>query len=155
MALIRCPECKKQISSKAKACPHCGFPLDDVIKPNEEELVNIDNAVAVAKAKFKKVLPEEERVIAIERLIELTKCDLKKHSLFDFKGKAPTKEKIKELKAQLANESSGASTTRKKYDSSIKREIDQLIKEKMDLLSEKETTLKKINEVKETLTKNR
>lgn len=39
MALIRCPECKKQISSKAKACPNCGFPLDDVIKPNEEELV--------------------------------------------------------------------------------------------------------------------
>lgn len=39
MALIRCPECKKQISSKAKACPHCGFPLDDVIKPNEEKLV--------------------------------------------------------------------------------------------------------------------
>ena len=39
MALIRCPECGKQISSKAKACPHCGFPLDDVIKPNEEELV--------------------------------------------------------------------------------------------------------------------
>ena len=39
MALIRCPECKQQISSKAKACPHCGFPLDDVIKPNEEELV--------------------------------------------------------------------------------------------------------------------
>ena len=38
MALIRCPECGKQISSKAKACPHCGFPLDDVIKPNEEEL---------------------------------------------------------------------------------------------------------------------
>lgn len=39
MALIRCPECKKQISSRAKACPHCGFPLDDVIKPNEEDLV--------------------------------------------------------------------------------------------------------------------
>ena len=39
MALIRCPECGKQISSKAKACPHCGFPLDDVIKPNEEKPV--------------------------------------------------------------------------------------------------------------------
>ncbi len=39
MALIRCPECKKQISSKAKACPHCGFPMDDVIKPNEEEVI--------------------------------------------------------------------------------------------------------------------
>ena len=39
MALIRCPECGREISSRAKACPHCGFPLDDVIKPNEEELV--------------------------------------------------------------------------------------------------------------------
>ena len=39
MALIRCPECGKQISSRAKACPHCGFPMDDVVKPNEEELV--------------------------------------------------------------------------------------------------------------------
>lgn len=27
MALISCPECKKQISNMAKACPHCGFPL--------------------------------------------------------------------------------------------------------------------------------
>ena len=39
MALIRCPECGREISSRAKACPHCGFPMDDVIKPNEEELV--------------------------------------------------------------------------------------------------------------------
>lgn len=129
--------------------------LEDNLKDIDAKIDNIDNAVAEAKAKFKKVLPEEERVIATERLIELTKCDLKKHSLFDFKGKAPTKEKIKKLKTQLANESSVASTTRKKYDSSIKREIAQLIKEKMDLLSEKETTLKKINEIKETLTKNR
>lgn len=27
MPLIICPECKKNISDKAKACPHCGFPL--------------------------------------------------------------------------------------------------------------------------------
>ena len=39
MALIKCPECNKEISSEAISCPHCGFPLDDVIKPNEEELV--------------------------------------------------------------------------------------------------------------------
>ena len=38
MALIRCPECGKQISSRAKACPHCGFPMEDVIKPEEEPL---------------------------------------------------------------------------------------------------------------------
>ena len=27
MALIKCTECKKQVSDKAKSCPHCGFPL--------------------------------------------------------------------------------------------------------------------------------
>ena len=27
MALIQCPECKKNISNMARACPHCGYPL--------------------------------------------------------------------------------------------------------------------------------
>ena len=27
MALIKCPECGKEISDKASACIHCGFPL--------------------------------------------------------------------------------------------------------------------------------
>lgn len=27
MALISCPECGKQISDRAKACPHCGHPM--------------------------------------------------------------------------------------------------------------------------------
>lgn len=28
MALINCPECKKEISDKAGKCPNCGFPLE-------------------------------------------------------------------------------------------------------------------------------
>ncbi len=27
MALISCPECKKEVSDKAESCPHCGCPL--------------------------------------------------------------------------------------------------------------------------------
>ena len=27
MALIRCPECGKEISDKAEACPNCGYPI--------------------------------------------------------------------------------------------------------------------------------
>ena len=27
MSLIHCPECKKEISNKATACPNCGMPL--------------------------------------------------------------------------------------------------------------------------------
>ena len=29
MALIKCPECEKEISDKAKNCPHCGCPLNE------------------------------------------------------------------------------------------------------------------------------
>lgn len=29
MALIKCSECGKEVSSKARACPHCGAPIDD------------------------------------------------------------------------------------------------------------------------------
>ena len=27
MALIKCPECGKEVSDKAAACPNCGFPV--------------------------------------------------------------------------------------------------------------------------------
>ena len=30
MALIKCPECGKEISNKAKCCIHCGYPLSEL-----------------------------------------------------------------------------------------------------------------------------
>ena len=30
MALIKCPECRKEISDKSKQCIHCGFPLETI-----------------------------------------------------------------------------------------------------------------------------
>ncbi len=30
MALIKCPECGKDISDKAKACPNCGCPISSI-----------------------------------------------------------------------------------------------------------------------------
>lgn len=32
MALINCPECNKEISDKASACPNCGCPLSEIVK---------------------------------------------------------------------------------------------------------------------------
>ena len=32
MALIKCPECGKQVSDKAQSCPNCGYPLKAEIK---------------------------------------------------------------------------------------------------------------------------
>lgn len=36
MALIKCPECGREISNRAANCPNCGFPMNDV-KPNAQE----------------------------------------------------------------------------------------------------------------------
>lgn len=36
MALIKCPECGKEVSSEANACIHCGFPLKKENKENNE-----------------------------------------------------------------------------------------------------------------------
>ena len=32
MALIKCPECGKEISDKSSACIHCGYPITDTAK---------------------------------------------------------------------------------------------------------------------------
>ena len=45
MALIYCPECKKQISDKAEACPYCGLPYKFFVSNKEEPLGKIDNNI--------------------------------------------------------------------------------------------------------------
>lgn len=40
MALINCPECKKEVSDSAKTCPHCGYKLieDEVQRTNTQSI---------------------------------------------------------------------------------------------------------------------
>ena len=41
MALITCPECEKQISDQAEACPNCGYPLKAKKDQQQKEGVKI------------------------------------------------------------------------------------------------------------------
>lgn len=42
MALIECPECKREISSEATFCPHCGFPLKKNTEAHQDnDVVNV------------------------------------------------------------------------------------------------------------------
>lgn len=51
MALIKCPECGKEISDKSKACIHCGYPVDCVTPGSGENkkykviLINAGNDI--------------------------------------------------------------------------------------------------------------
>lgn len=42
MALIKCPECGKEISDKAPACIHCGFPLSKLKKEKKKNIFKYD-----------------------------------------------------------------------------------------------------------------
>jgi len=48
MSLIECPDCKKQISDQAPACPHCGRPGQPAVPPEKSN--NIQTIEATGKA---------------------------------------------------------------------------------------------------------
>lgn len=43
MALIKCPECGGQVSDKAEACIHCGYPLKNISQNAQEKMLKQEN----------------------------------------------------------------------------------------------------------------
>ena len=40
MALIKCPECGKEVSTAAETCPHCGYPINKNEPVKEKQVEN-------------------------------------------------------------------------------------------------------------------
>ena len=62
MALINCPECGKQISDKAEACPYCGLPSSYFVINKKEEASSVDyknlsNILISFDSDYKKLCP--------------------------------------------------------------------------------------------------
>lgn len=53
MALIYCPECKRQISDKAESCPNCGLPSKYFTPQNEAPVLLQDEESLIPKADYK------------------------------------------------------------------------------------------------------
>lgn len=51
MALIKCPECEKEVSDKAYSCPFCGFPLSDYLEEQEEIIYEQERQLNIDKRK--------------------------------------------------------------------------------------------------------
>lgn len=58
MALIKCPECGKEISDKAGECPNCGYPLEDM-RVEKEEVAEGISVEAVDNDISKEVVEEK------------------------------------------------------------------------------------------------
>ena len=50
MALIICPDCGKEFSNRAIACPNCGFPTSEIVSDNDGTTVGQpnDNGILLA-----------------------------------------------------------------------------------------------------------
>ncbi len=66
MALINCPECGKEISNRAGACPNCGCPIGEVSNPLQEKNAKIQQ-VEVTGIKVKR----KTRMIVVVLIILL------------------------------------------------------------------------------------
>lgn len=49
MALITCPDCKKEISDSADNCPHCGRPMATAIKCPTCKSTNVEKISTASK----------------------------------------------------------------------------------------------------------
>lgn len=81
MALIKCPECGKEISDKSEKCIGCGFPIKDFLQNQEEEKTKKElETLEESEVNKKKELVSDKRNISIkhkEKLIEIYDCKLK------------------------------------------------------------------------------
>ncbi len=66
MALVKCPECGKQVSEKANSCPNCGYPISKYIETMQE--ANNTNTV------FPENKSEKNDITVTESIKEVFNC---------------------------------------------------------------------------------
>src|SRR5436190_21534483 len=56
MALVACPECAREVSTRAESCPHCGCPLDswtaDACPAVDDKAARVEEQLEQFKARF-------------------------------------------------------------------------------------------------------
>ena len=71
MALIKCPECGKEFSDKAAACPNCAFPVKEILKMStgdkqeSEGMEVVENAKGVEVARSTKGDSNNKMIIIV------------------------------------------------------------------------------------------
>lgn len=66
MALITCPECGKQVSDSAEACPNCGYPIRKKTKAAAAKRKTVPHKIKSAKpASSKKIIAIVAAIVVI------------------------------------------------------------------------------------------
>ena len=64
MALIKCPECGGQVSDKAPACIHCGYPLQEIVSKSTCIINYAEQDVTDIKKYILSLSPEDQQYFA-------------------------------------------------------------------------------------------
>jgi len=95
MALIKCPECDKEVSNKAQRCIYCGFPLTEsincIINGKVCDMTRIFELVSdVIDGKVESYIANNEYVMIMKSYTNLSPIGISKfwHLLLD--GERPT-----------------------------------------------------------------
>ena len=68
MALVSCPDCGKEVSTHAEACPYCGCPKDVILESMKEEEATESNEPEMSEEELK--AKREEIRKAVDDLTE-------------------------------------------------------------------------------------
>lgn len=107
MALIKCPECGKQISDQAESCPNCGYPIHG--SKDLKEVVEIQKTIQkIEKAKKTKNILIGSLIAAILIIVigvsyyQSTSLERSKKRLEDSKQRFENSvQELEELERQL------------------------------------------------------
>ena len=84
MSLINCPECGKQISDKAPACPNCGYPMELYWKERQEKGLHKEEYRTDSLSQETTHSSDEDAVLAVKE--DLSDFDFNSHrSIRSFK----------------------------------------------------------------------
>lgn len=76
MALIKCPECGKEISDKAKACIHCGYPLENVDTRTNPNMCLVNGVEYDLSFLLDDSIGEGYKTIQFSEMLQLSALDL-------------------------------------------------------------------------------
>ena len=125
MALINCPECSKDVSNNAKACPHCGFEIQRYLNKQTFEELSLKYSKNIGGYKFNLmelyILKDENLEWASDKLSKTAKIAYK-HAydiMYSFCEKHVTTKTVNEyrqLRNYFYNKEEKQQVTINKYD---------------------------------------
>jgi len=83
MALLECVDCKGMVSNKAEHCPHCGCPIDEIIKGIRTAILKAENiCIGLKLIHYRYGVGVVEEVCA-DKFFKVKFCNISRK--FDFK----------------------------------------------------------------------